>query len=160
MWRSFALIGRGSSEITLWKKKKHHEHFIRPPVTTVHGRPNNGEVWLVPFDKKKIIQEVEEWLLYINVHFHILRFSWTQLHVFDNCPVNTNQMNAWLFSKPVSLTFMLQLFCIWKKWMRYNATGFTRNTALWVRIYSTPYSCSYLHQVFTDECGWRRSCKK
>ena len=22
------------------KKKKHHEHFIRPPVTTVHGRPN------------------------------------------------------------------------------------------------------------------------
>ena len=23
------------------KKKKHHEHFIRPPVTTVHGRPNN-----------------------------------------------------------------------------------------------------------------------
>jgi len=22
------------------KEKKHHEHFIRPPVTTVHGRPN------------------------------------------------------------------------------------------------------------------------
>ena len=22
-------------------KKNHHEHFIRPPVTTVHGRPNN-----------------------------------------------------------------------------------------------------------------------
>jgi len=22
------------------KKEKHHEHFIRPPVTTVHGRPN------------------------------------------------------------------------------------------------------------------------
>ena len=22
------------------KKKKHHEHFIRPPVTTVNGRPN------------------------------------------------------------------------------------------------------------------------
>ena len=22
------------------KKRKHHEHFIRPPVTTVHGRPN------------------------------------------------------------------------------------------------------------------------
>ena len=21
-------------------KKKHHEHFISPPVTTVHGRPN------------------------------------------------------------------------------------------------------------------------
>ena len=21
------------------KEKKHHEHFIRPPVTTVHGRP-------------------------------------------------------------------------------------------------------------------------
>jgi len=24
------------------KKKEHHEHFIRPPVTTVHGRPNEG----------------------------------------------------------------------------------------------------------------------
>jgi len=24
------------------RKKKHLEHFIRPPVTTVHGRPNNG----------------------------------------------------------------------------------------------------------------------
>jgi len=23
-------------------KKKHHEHFISPPVTTVNGRPNNG----------------------------------------------------------------------------------------------------------------------
>jgi len=23
------------------KKEKHHEHFIRPPVTTVNGRPNN-----------------------------------------------------------------------------------------------------------------------
>ena len=23
------------------KKKKHHEHFISPPVTTVHRRPNN-----------------------------------------------------------------------------------------------------------------------
>ena len=22
------------------KKKKHHEHFISPPVTTVNGRPN------------------------------------------------------------------------------------------------------------------------
>jgi len=24
------------------KEKKHHEHFISPPVTTVHGRPNEG----------------------------------------------------------------------------------------------------------------------
>jgi len=40
MWQSFTVIGRGISEITRWKKKKHHEHFIRPPVTTVHGRPN------------------------------------------------------------------------------------------------------------------------
>ena len=39
MWRSFAVIGRGSSEITRWKKRKHHEHFISPPVTT-YGRPN------------------------------------------------------------------------------------------------------------------------
>ena len=39
MWWSFAAIGRGSSEITRWKKKKHHEHFICPPVTTVNGRP-------------------------------------------------------------------------------------------------------------------------
>jgi len=23
------------------KKKKHHEHFISPPVTTVNGRPND-----------------------------------------------------------------------------------------------------------------------
>ena len=23
------------------KKKKHHEQFIRPPVTTVNGRPND-----------------------------------------------------------------------------------------------------------------------
>jgi len=23
-------------------KKKHHEHFISPPVTTVNGRPNNS----------------------------------------------------------------------------------------------------------------------
>ena len=25
------------------KKKKHHEHFIRPPVTTVNGRPNKRD---------------------------------------------------------------------------------------------------------------------
>jgi len=25
------------------KKKKHHEHFIRPPVTTVNGRPNKND---------------------------------------------------------------------------------------------------------------------
>ena len=24
------------------KKKEHHEHFVRPPVTTVNGRPNNN----------------------------------------------------------------------------------------------------------------------
>jgi len=29
------------SKITRWKKKKHHEHFISPPVTP-YGRPNNG----------------------------------------------------------------------------------------------------------------------
>jgi len=40
MWQSFRAIGWGSSEGTWRKKKKHHEHFIRPPVTTVHGRPN------------------------------------------------------------------------------------------------------------------------
>ena len=33
MWQSLAAIGRGSSEIWRRKKKKHHEHFIRPPVT-------------------------------------------------------------------------------------------------------------------------------
>jgi len=43
MWRSFAVIGRGSSEITRWKNKKHHEHFISPPVTP-YGRPNNQPV--------------------------------------------------------------------------------------------------------------------
>ena len=35
----FRGIGRGSSEITRWKKRKHHEHFISPPVTQ-YGRPN------------------------------------------------------------------------------------------------------------------------
>ena len=40
MWQSFTVIGRGISEITRWKKKKHHEHFIGPPVTP-YGRPNN-----------------------------------------------------------------------------------------------------------------------
>ena len=40
MWQSFRAIGRGSSENGGRKKRKHHEHFIRPPVTTVHGRPN------------------------------------------------------------------------------------------------------------------------
>ena len=39
MWQSFTVIGRGISEITRWKKKKHHEHFISPPVTP-YGRPN------------------------------------------------------------------------------------------------------------------------
>ena len=28
-------------------KKKHHEHFISPPVTTVHGRPNKHMVILL-----------------------------------------------------------------------------------------------------------------
>ena len=40
VWQSFAAIGRGTSENAWRKEKKHHEHFIRPPVTTVHGRPN------------------------------------------------------------------------------------------------------------------------
>jgi len=40
MWQSFASIGRESSEIWRRKsKKKHHEHFIRHPVTP-YGRPN------------------------------------------------------------------------------------------------------------------------
>ena len=42
MWQSFTVIGRGISEITRWKKKKHHEHFISPPVTP-YGRPNNND---------------------------------------------------------------------------------------------------------------------
>jgi len=25
------------------RKRKHQEHFISPPVTTVHGRPNNSD---------------------------------------------------------------------------------------------------------------------
>ena len=39
MWQSFAAIGRGSSEIWRRKKRKHHEHYISPPVTP-YGRPN------------------------------------------------------------------------------------------------------------------------
>ena len=39
-WQSFRAIGRGNSENGKRKKNKHHEHFIRPPVTTVNGRPN------------------------------------------------------------------------------------------------------------------------
>ena len=43
MRQSFRAIGRGNSE-NAWRKKrkkeKHHEHFIRPPITTVHGQPN------------------------------------------------------------------------------------------------------------------------
>jgi len=42
MWRSFAVIGRGSSEITRWKKKiETSRAFISPPVTP-YGRPNNN----------------------------------------------------------------------------------------------------------------------
>jgi len=52
MWPSFTAIGRGTSE-NAWRKKKeinkekkHHEHFISPPVTTyclftTYGRPKN-----------------------------------------------------------------------------------------------------------------------
>jgi len=42
MWRSFAVIDPGSSEITRWKKKrrKHHEQNRRPPVLP-YGRTNN-----------------------------------------------------------------------------------------------------------------------
>ena len=46
MWRSFAAIGRGSSEITRWKKRKHHEHFISPPVTP-YGRPKDKIKYLL-----------------------------------------------------------------------------------------------------------------
>jgi len=42
MWQSFRAIGRWSSENGGRKKRKHHEHSIRPPVTTVNGRPNKG----------------------------------------------------------------------------------------------------------------------
>ena len=46
MWQSFRAIGRGNSE-NAWRKKRKKknitiEHFISPPVTTVHGRPNNA----------------------------------------------------------------------------------------------------------------------
>jgi len=41
MWQSFTAIGRGAAEETWRKKKKHHEHFISPPVTT-YGRPNKN----------------------------------------------------------------------------------------------------------------------
>ena len=41
MWQSFTAIGRGTAEGTWRKKKKHHEHFISPPVTT-YVRPNKG----------------------------------------------------------------------------------------------------------------------
>jgi len=34
---------RELGDYALKKKKKHHEHFIRPPVTTVHGRPKNSQ---------------------------------------------------------------------------------------------------------------------
>jgi len=46
MWQSFTVIGRGISEITRWKQKKHHEHFISPFVT-LYGRPNklSSTVW-------------------------------------------------------------------------------------------------------------------
>ena len=39
MWQSFTPIGRGSSEISRWKKgkKKHQQKNIRPPGTTVPG---------------------------------------------------------------------------------------------------------------------------
>ena len=43
MWQSFTVIGRGISEVTRWEKKKHHEHFISPPVTP-YGGPNNQRV--------------------------------------------------------------------------------------------------------------------
>ena len=45
MWQSFTVIGRGISEITRWKKKKHHEHFISPPVTP-YGRPKEEAMFV------------------------------------------------------------------------------------------------------------------
>ena len=46
MWPSFRAIGRGTSENAWRNKKKHHEHFIRPPVTP-YGRPIKCTIWLI-----------------------------------------------------------------------------------------------------------------
>jgi len=62
MWRSFAAIGRGSSEIWRRKKrkKKHHEHFIRPPVTP-YGRPKKLHGWGYCTVQNCMISTVFDW---------------------------------------------------------------------------------------------------
>ena len=69
MWQSFRAIGRGSSEETWRKKKKHHEHFIRPPVTP-YGRPNtknNSSFLLSTNNKLQYLKTMSQPPSYLNV---------------------------------------------------------------------------------------------
>ena len=43
-WQSFRAIGRGNLENAWRKKRKHHEHFIRPPVITVHAATRAAKI--------------------------------------------------------------------------------------------------------------------
>ena len=45
---------RDLGDYALKEKKKHHEHFIRPPVTTVNGRPKNHEKRVLWKNKKPL----------------------------------------------------------------------------------------------------------
>ena len=55
MWRSFAVIDRGSSEITRWKKRNITSILYRPPVTIVNGRPNKRLSIIIMFWASNIL---------------------------------------------------------------------------------------------------------
>ena len=91
MWRRFAVIGRGSSEITRWKKKKHHEHFISPPVTT-YGRPNKCPL-------QKILCDKNTQTYYTTISF------WEYVDKLYHCIIVSRRWRR--FSEDFSFTFWL-----------------------------------------------------
>ena len=52
---------RELGDLAAKKTKKHHEHFISPPVTTVHGRPNYGHTDLADETESLLYMNFSQW---------------------------------------------------------------------------------------------------